>query len=148
MENYQTLTREKHLNHLVRVVPLLALAYGIQGYMMMSWAEEGPTGLLVLSLGFSLAISVMCMVGYDQRHQVSFNGEGFQVKAPWLFGKHHKTWDMVKEIEIIGTEDEFQTVTVKLHKKGSYTFYFVDNGYELKKQFELTHKSTETKLAA
>ena len=60
----QILTRDKHLDHLVRVVPLLALAYGIQGYLMMSWSDGGPTGMLVLSLGFSLAISVMCMLSY------------------------------------------------------------------------------------
>lgn len=146
MKNHTSLTREKHLDHLVRVVPLLALAYGIQGYLMMSWSESGPTGMLVLSLGLSLALSVMCMVSYDLRHQVSFGAEGFQVKAPWLWKQAPKSWSDVKEIEIIGTEDEFQTVTVKLHR-GSYTFYFVDNGHEFKKAFELTHRSTE-KLAA
>ena len=147
MTNYN-ITREKHLDHLVRVVPLLALAYGIQGYLMMSWSEGGPTGLLVLSLGFSLALSVMFMVGYDQRHQVSFNQEGFQVKAPWLFAQGFKSWQEVKEIEIIGTSEEFQTVVVKL-TKGSYTFHFVDNGHEFKKSHELaTQKPTEERLAA
>jgi len=138
MENSSTLTREKHLNHLVRVVPLLALAYGIQGYLMMSWAvSEGPTGSLVLSLGFSLAVSVLLMVGYDQRHQVAFNREGFVIKAPWLFGPKARTWDQVTAIEIIGGPDEFQTVVVKL-QRGGHTFYFVDNGHEFKAAHEAT----------
>lgn len=148
MKDCQYLTREKHLDHLVRVVPLLALAYGIQGYLMMSWSEGGPTGMLVLSLGVSLALSVMLMVGYDLRHQVNFDGNGFRVKAPWLWGLKEKSWELVKSVEVIGNDDEFQTVIVKLHKRGSFTFYFVDNGHQFKQTFEATLKPSETKLAA
>lgn len=153
MKNHLPLTREKHLDHLVRVVPLLALAYGIQGYLMMSWASdgnptEGPTGLLVLSLGVSLALSVMMMVTYDLRHQVSYGDAGFKVRAPWQFSEKSLDWQQVKEVEIIGGPEEFQTVVVKLQKRGSYTFYFVDNGHEFKKTFELMTKSEELKQAA
>ena len=149
MKHLHALTREKHLNHLVRVVPLLALAYGIQGFMMMSWVEHGPTGTLVLGLGVSLAISVMIMVTYDQRHKVSYGEEGFAVTAPWLFGQRHRTWSMVRHIEVIGAEDEFQTVIVKT-TKGSFTFYFVDNGHEFKATHEawLASQVQSQKLAA
>ncbi len=130
------LTREKHLNHLVRVVPLLCLAYGIQSYMMMSYAKGGPTGTLVLLLGVSLACSVMLLVGYDQHHRVSWDDESFSVSAPWRWGQQRVERSQISSIEVVGTEDEFQTVVVRTHQRRRYTFYFVDNGHEFKAALE------------
>lgn len=142
------LTREKHLNHLVRVVPLLTLAYGIQGYLMMHWSEGAEaTGVMVLALGFSLALSVMGMVTYDQRHQVQWGAEGFEVKAPWLLKNFLCSWQEVEDVLIVGEKDEFQTVVVKLKGRIGRTFYFVDNGHEFKVQFEMSREAVVAKAA-
>ncbi|MBY0517034.1 MAG: hypothetical protein K2P81_09010 [Bacteriovoracaceae bacterium] len=145
MDN-QNLTREKHLDHLVRVVPLLSLAYGIQSYLMMSYAKGGSTGTLVMFLGVSLALSVMGLVTYDYRHKVTWNGNQFSVKAPWSFGFKTIEKDKVAEIEIIGAPEEFQTVIVKLKNKQRLVFYFVDNGHEFKASME--EKIMDQKYAA
>lgn len=126
------MTREKHLNHLVRVVPLLALAYGIQSYLMMKWSEGGPTGFLVLLLGISLAISVLLLVTYDQRHKVSFGAEGFSLRSPWLWGEKNVRAEDIKLIVVVGEADQFQSVVVHLKNGRRFAFHFVDNGIEFK----------------
>lgn len=136
MEKTNQLTREKHLNHLVRVVPLLCLAYGIQSYMMMSFAQGGPTGTLILILGLSLALSVMGLVTYDNHHKVSWQDNQFFVKAPWSFSAKEYLKSEIHSVEVIGEEDEFQTVLIQLKNKKRMTFYFVDNGHEFKKFVE------------
>jgi hypothetical protein len=125
----QRLTREKHLNHLVRVVPLLSLAYGIQSYLMMKWSQGGPTGALVLLLGVCLAISVLGMAFYDQRHQVLFDEAGFRVRPVLGLRWRRFTREDVSQVEIEGGEDEFQNVTVHLKRGRSLVFRFVDNGH-------------------
>jgi hypothetical protein len=135
MDNYKTLTHEKHLDHLVRVVPLLCFAYGVQSYMMLSFARGGSTGLLIFTLGISLAVSVMALVTYDYKSIVRWNGEQVMMKSPWNFEFTTVAFQDIQKIDIIGEEDEFQTVIIKVAKK-SYTFYFVDNAFELKKTFE------------
>lgn len=136
MEKKHQLTREKHLNHLVRVVPLLCLAYGIQSYMMMSFAKGGPTGTLVLLLGVSLALSVVALVTYDNHHVVTWDAAGFGLRAPWTFGEKSFTRDDVATVDVIGEPEEFQTVIVQLKNRRRLRFYFVDNGHEFKQVME------------
>jgi hypothetical protein len=136
MEKQTQLTHEKHLHHLVRVVPLLCLAYGMQSYMMMSFAKGGPTGTLVLLLGLSLAMSVMALVTYDNHYVVKWQEDLFFVKTPWSWKTQQFKRQDIQSIEVIGEVDEFQTVIVKLNSKKRLTFYFVDNGHDFKKSME------------
>jgi hypothetical protein len=131
--NYpRRITREKHLDHLTRVVPLLALAYGIQSYLMMKWSQGGPTGFLVVLLGISLALSVLVLVTYDQRHTVTFGEEGFCVRYSWMFKPRNISKDEIKQIVVVGEPDQFQSVVVSLKTGRKVTFHFADNGEEFK----------------
>lgn len=136
MEETHSITRENHLNHLVRVVPLLALAYGVQSWLMLQWAQGGPTGFLILCLGLSLALSVIGMVFYDQHHRVSFGEDSVTVRAPWLFGQKRFGREDISSIHVEGAEDAFQTVTVKLKNRRTYRFYFTDNGHLFQKTMQ------------
>jgi hypothetical protein len=136
MKTTHTMTREKHLDHLVRVVPILCLAYGIQSFMMMSYAQGGPTGKLVFLLGVSLALSVLGLVTYDLRHKVSWDAEGFSVGSPWYFKSHTIERSLIAQIDVTGAPEEFQTVRITLKDRRRFTFYFVDNGLEFKASME------------
>lgn len=140
MEKQTQLTHEKHLNHLVRVVPLLCLAYGMQSYMMMSFAKGSATGTLVLLLGLSLAMSVMALVTYDNHFVVKWEEDLFSVKTPWSWKTKQFNRHEIQSIEVIGEVDEFQTVIVKLNNKKRLTFYFVDNGHDFKKSMEASQE--------
>jgi hypothetical protein len=140
------ITREKHLNHLTRVVPLLALAYGVQSYLMMKWSQGGPTGFLVMLLGISLAVSVLVLVTYDQRHTVTFGPDGFCVRYSWMFKPKNVLREEIKQIVVIGEADEFQSVVVALKTGRKVTFHFADNGEEFKTV--LSKPEAREKLAA
>ncbi len=146
MEKNYTITREKHLDHLVRVVPILCLAYGIQSFMMMNYAQGGATGVLVFLLGVSLALSVVALVTYDHKHHVAWSEDSFEVKAPWSFAVTTVARESIQSIDVVGSPEEFQTVIVKLHDRRQFTFYFTDNGLEFKAAME--KKATELSRAA
>lgn len=136
MDKHQTFTHEKHLDHLVRVVPLLCFAYGVQSYMMLNFARGGSTNLLIFTLGVSLAVSVTALITYDYKSVLKWSTDHLILKSPWHFEYKTIQFSEINQIEIIGEEDEFQTVIIKLQNKKKYSFYFVDNGYELKKSFD------------
>ncbi len=133
---HHQLTHEKHLDHLVRVVPLLCLAYGLQSFMMIQYAAGGPTGNLIILLGLSLALSVLALVTYDLKHRVGWDEHGFHYQGPWELKGHDISREEISAIEIIGAPEEFQTVVVKMHNQRKITFYFVDNGYDFKYAME------------
>jgi hypothetical protein len=136
MENYKTLTHEKHLDHLVRVVPLLSFAYGVQSYMMLNFARGGSTGFLIFTLGVSLALSVIALVTYDYKCNVFWSSEKVLFKYPWSFHPKSILMSEISSVEIVGEPEEFQTLILKLKNKRKHTFYFVDNAFELKDSFE------------
>jgi hypothetical protein len=139
MDNLAKLTREKHLNHLTRVVPFLGFVYGIQSYLLMRMSQTQQTGWLVLALGICLAITVLLLVSYDIYTEIHFSAEGFFVKTPWRKKPLIVSQAFILKIEVIGKDDEFQTVQVYLRNKKKMEFYFVDNGQEFKDA--LTHKA-------
>jgi len=103
--------------------------------MMLNFARGGSTSLLIFTLGISLAVSVMALVTYDYKSVVRWNNENIIMKSPWNFSFTTVSFRDVQQMDIIGEEDEFQTIIIKLQNK-SYTFYFVDNAFELKQTFE------------
>ena len=53
------ITREKHLDHLVKVVPLIVLGYGVQSYLLMQM--KGPFGSTTLFvLGAMMIFWIWC----------------------------------------------------------------------------------------
>jgi hypothetical protein len=138
MEKEKNLTHEKHLDHLVRVVPLLCFAYGVQSYLMVNMARGANTGNLIFTLGFFLAMSVMMLVTYDLKFKVRWDTTRLIFKAPWRFYEKIITFQEIESLEVVGKEDEFQTVLIRLHNRKKYVFYFVDNGHELQKSYQAT----------
>lgn len=73
------ITREKHLDHMVRVVPLIFLGYAIQAYFLSSMSTAIGTGA-VLALGGGLAAMIGLFVFHDVTHEVSFYSDHLTVR--------------------------------------------------------------------
>jgi hypothetical protein len=66
-----TLTREKHLDHMVKVIPFIVLMFGIQGYVLTK-IHEGLGGAAIFVLAGCLVSMITAFITYDVKHQVTF----------------------------------------------------------------------------
>lgn len=147
MENEKTLTlsREKHLDHMVRVVPFIVFCYAVQCFII---TKIGPGDFSTISLtilGVFLALMIAGFITYDVKHRVVMNDSGINIE--FLGTKKIIPYDEIWMVEINEPEQSFSTI--KLHSnKGKTTFYFVDESDRIKKWIEEHQTKFQSKEAA
>lgn len=137
------ITREKHLDHMVKVTPLIFLGYGLQCYFLM---QMNATGISkhVLGLGLALALMIGLFLLHDVYHQVSFFEE--YLESGWRFSGKKKTinYSDIESVEISEKDQSFATLIIRLSNKKKIVFYFVDKPEELKTWIEQHKNSTSS----
>jgi hypothetical protein len=136
-ENFLTITREKHLDHLVRVVPFIVLAYGIQCYLLTHLnAPLGPNTLLIL--GFAISLMVTGFITYDVRQKTILH-ENF-LSATFLGRKKIISFKDIELVAISEETDSFGFVTIHYADK-KFNLYFVDEPQKIKRWIESRRQS-------
>lgn len=126
------LSREKHLDHMVRVVPLIVLGYALQSYVLLQM--KSPLSMnAVFVLGASLIAMIGAFVAYDVKHEVEFFEDHFTVG---FFGIKKKiSYSEVKSVVVKETEQTFTSLKIQT-THASFHFRFVDNALEIKHHIE------------
>lgn len=138
-----SLSREKHLDHMVRVVPFIVMGYAIQCYVLMQMSEDlGTTSVFIL--GGSLIAMISAFITYDIKHQVNFLEDRLEVQ--FLFLKKTIFYSDITKVQISEPKQSFANVRI-LTRNSSAAFFFVDDADGIKEFLESIHQS-ETKLAA
>lgn len=131
------LTREKHLDHMVRVVPFIVFCYAVQCFMIMkiSPGEFSQTSLMVLG-GF-LAMMIGGFISYDLKHTVELSENELCIR----FFSSHKTvkYEDIWEVLVSEPGQSFATVTLKT-QSGNFSFYFIDDAEKVKAWLEEKRK--------
>ena len=132
----KTVSREKHLDHMVRVTPLIFLGYGLQCYFLISMDQSGNISKHLLGLGLALALMIGIFLLHDVYHQVNFFDE--HMESGWRFSGKKKTinYAEIVEVEISEKDQKFASLILRLGDNRKMTFYFVDSPDELKKWIE------------
>lgn len=129
-------TREKHLDHMVKVVPFIVCAYALQCYFIVKLGpvEFAMDGLFFL--GGCLVSMIMGFVTYDLTHVVKFQEETFSVSINWL--NYHQTYAYqdLASIEITEAGQSFSTLTLTTRSGKKFGFYFVDEADKIKAWLE------------
>ena len=129
-------TREKHLDHMVKVVPFIVCAYAIQCYFItkIDTIDFAVNGLFFL--GGCLVFMIAGFITYDLTHVVKFEEKSFSVSVKWL--NYSKTYDYqnVATIEISEVGQSFATLTLTTTEGRKIGFYFVDEPDKLKSWLE------------
>ena len=122
-----TVSREKHLDHLVRVVPLIVLGYAVHSYVLMTVTTGSHP--MVLALGSALIGMILGFVAYDNFHKV----EGFDdhLNVQWFLYNQKIKYDEISDVLVAEDARTFATVTIHYGSKKS-TFYFVDDAMVFK----------------
>ncbi len=130
------LTREKHLDHMVKVVPFIVCAYAIQCYFIMKF---GPEGFAVNGLFFLGACLIQMIAGfatYDLTHMVTFEENKLTVSINWL--KYERTYHYkeLTKIEVSEMGQPFATIHFTTESGKKFGFYFVDDADKIKAWIE------------
>lgn len=142
-ETTYTITREKHLDHLVKVVPLIVLGYAIQCYVLSQL--KGPLGASTLVvLACSLVLMIAGFITYDVKHKVVLFDEHLEVS--FLSRNRSIAFHQIQEIILQEERGSFSTVLLRTDF-GKIRFYFVDDADKIKAWIE-SRKSSSLPLAA
>lgn len=136
------ITREKHLDHLVRVVPIIVLAYAVHSYILLQM--EGPLGPdMLMIMGGLLVMMISAFVAYDVHHEVTLYEDRLEIKFLGL--KQIIPFDDILTVHAYRPEDSFGTIFIQ-GKRQHARLYFVDDADKIKKWIE--QRKTSLPLAA
>ena len=130
------LTREKHLDHMVRVVPFIVTGYAIQCYIIM---QMGPVDFAVnglLFLGACLAMMIVAFITYDLTHIVTCHDEDLSISVSWLSVNQSLRYHDIIRIEVSEPGQSFSTLKLTTKSGKKYDFYFIDDADKIKKWIE------------
>lgn len=137
------LTREKHLDHMVKVVPFIVMGYAIQCYVLMQMSELlGTTSVFIL--GASLIAMISAFITYDVKHQVTFFED--RLESRFFFLQRTIYYLDIKSVQISGPKQTFANIRIRTNHT-SVQFYFVDKADEIKLFLESFELIEEKKVA-
>lgn len=137
------ISREKHLDHMVRVVPLLVLAYGIQCYFIMSHGPEEFAKNGLFFLGACLVIMISGFITYDLTHVVNFQADHLSISVSWLRYAKEISYHEIKSINVSDPGSNFSTLQLETINGKKYGFYFVDDADKIKQWVEQQKKKNQ-----
>ena len=138
-----SLTREKHLDHMVKVVPFIVMLFGIQGYVLTK-IHEGLGGGAIIVLACCLVTMITAFITYDVKHQVTFFEDHLEMKFLGL--KKTVKYSEILSVHVSESNQTFASLRIRL-KSDKHTFFFVDDADSIKAFLEST-KSQDLKAAA
>ena len=138
-ENY-VVTHEKHLDHMVRVVPMIFTFYVIQCFVMLKISPTDFTQNSLLFLGVFLAVLISSLLFYDLKHKAEISSAHFIVS--FMFQHHMIEISDIQSVDVSNPGQSFSTVTLKTSKK-KYRIFFVDDAVEVKDFIEDLKRSSQ-----
>jgi hypothetical protein len=144
-----TVTREKHLDHMVKVVPFIVCAYAIQCYFISSVEPEVFAINGLFFLGACLVAMIAGFVVYDLTHVVKIEEESFSVSIAWINFNRTYQYQDVSSVQVSESSQSFATVTVILNGGKKINIFFADDADKIKKFIDEKRSAPpEIKLAA
>lgn len=138
------ITREKHLDHMVKVVPFIVFCYAVQCYVIFQMSPTEFSTISLSILGGFLALMIAGFITYDLKHKIEFHEQ--ELVVTFLSFKKTISYQDIWSIEITEPGQNFSTLIFSSENK-KHTFYFVDDAEKIKKWIE-DKKQSELKVAA
>lgn len=123
-----SITREKHLDHLVRVVPLIVMGYAIQSYILLQMETAIGMGS-ILFLGVALAAMVAGFVTYDLKQKVTIFED--RLESEFFFFRKTIYFHEITSVDISETKQTFASIIIRTGKKKK-VYYFIDQPEDIR----------------
>lgn len=127
------ISRERHLDHMVRVVPFIVALYAFQSYVIfrISPAQFSTMGLTLL--GGLLAFMIGVILTYDLKHKVHLGEKELHISFMGVM--RVVPFEDITSIDFDGTGESFSNLKIKTARR-SFTFYFIDDAQKVKNWIE------------
>lgn len=140
------ITREKHLDHMVKIVPFIAMVYLMQCYFFTKLNLEMMGQDAMLLMGICMAGMIVAILTYNLKHKVFFYHDYLEIE--FLSFKQKINYSEITSIKVPEEDLNFSTLTLTLKSKDSYHIYFVDEAKKIKSWLEEQKAPKEIQVAA
>jgi hypothetical protein len=140
-----TMTREKHLDHMVRVVPFIVFCYAVQCFVIMRVSPGSFSTISLSILGGFLALMIAGFITYDVKHQVTLDEHSLNIR--FLGSEKTISFDEIWLIEINEPGQTFSNISLQ-SAQGKVTIYFIDDSEKVKEWIETHQTKIQMKKAA
>ncbi len=139
-EKQLIITREKHLDHLVRVVPLVVMGYALQCYLLFQ-LKGALAPEFIMILGVALVLMISSFIIYDTNHKVIFGQDYLSIS----FFLYHQVipLDDIIQVHVAGSQNSFDRVMLHTHHYGKIRLYFVDDAFKIKEWIDSQKNSSQ-----
>jgi hypothetical protein len=126
------LSREKHLDHMARVVPFIVMGYALHSYVLLKITPKGFGSQGLVFLGVMLAVMIAALIVYDVTHKVQFDKSTLTISMKW--GQYQRVihYPDIASIEVRDPGESFSTLIFRLQSGKKIRFYFVDDAQKIK----------------
>lgn len=147
MQNSHKISREKHLDHMIKVVPFIVLGYALQCYVILQIGAKSFAVDSLIFLGFGLCSMIAGFITYDLHHKGVLHDTYLELSFPLLSYQKKILFDDIAKINIGDPEQNFSNITFHLKNGKKLRLFFVDDAAGIKKWIE-EHQYSEQQLAA
>lgn len=137
-----SISREKHLDHMVKVVPFIVFCYAIQCFLILKMSPTEFSTITLSILGGFIAVMIAGFIFYDLKHKVDLNESGLSVS---FISQKTISYQDILVMEIKDPGQTFSNLTL-VTINGKYTLYFIDQAEEIKALIE-SKRHSELKAA-
>ena len=127
------ITREKHMNYLTRLMPVLLLAYIVQSYLYMQWAPKDLAIDVSIFVGVGICLIALCFALYDHFHKVELHRHHLVIGINLLKYREEILYRNIQEVEVEVSKHAFYNVTLTLRDGTIHKIYYLDDVQDLKK---------------
>jgi hypothetical protein len=124
------ISRENHLDHMVKVVPLIVMGYGIQCYFILNAGHTEFATNCLLGLALGLGLMIVSFITYDLKHQVHFSDESLEIRF-YSFSKKI-SYDEIVKIDISHEGQSFTNMTLTIKSGSKHRLFFIDDGDKIR----------------
>jgi hypothetical protein len=142
-----SISREKHLDHMVRVVPFIVTLYAIQCYFIINMEKTAIASDALLFLGLCLISMISMFITYDLTHIVNFSENSIEISVHWAGYKKTLSISEISKVEVIDPGQSFSTIVLISKNGEKHKIFFIDDADKIKKWIE-EKQSSEFKIAA
>lgn len=137
-------SREKHLDHMTKVVPFIVMMFGIQCYLLTRIHEAFGTSAIFVLAGCLISM-ITAFITYDVKHQVTFFEDHLEMKFLGL--EKSISYQDIVTIHISESNQTFASLHLRT-KSSKHSFFFVDDADGIKAFLEARKHQENLKAAA
>ncbi len=140
----KSIEHNNHMNHLLRVTPILVFFMGIQYLIMKNVFPQESLGNYFVFLALSLSCLICGFTVYDSYHRLLLFKDFVIIRSPYSFSAYKLDIRDLKNIHNLSGDNNFGTVVFVLKDERKFSCYFVDYPEEVKifiQNLIIIHKS-------